>query len=420
MDTEFDALIIGAGPAGSSAAILLADAGWRVALVEKQEYPRRKVCGECISATSLPILEALGVGQAIPALAGQALRQVALVCGASIVRAPLPAYGNPDHPWGLALGREHLDTLLLEQARQRGVSIFQPWQVRDVAGSPGNFHCRLRHASQGGERLLAVSLVIDAHGSWEPPVPTVPQAGQLHRSRSSRHRPSDLFAFKANFVHAALEPGLLPVLSFPGGYGGIVVAGGGKTTFAFCLRRDALEGARLQFPGTKPADAAHQWVRRHTSAVAALLGEAAQCGNWLAAGPIRPGVHFTGRHEPFFRIGNAAGEAHPIIGEGISMALQSAVLLAGALVRHGPQRMQASDQRRVHAEYAVTWRRHVARRIHLSALYAQLAMRPRIFGSMVPALQRNPALLTWFARWCGKVRPGPVIGSKDRAEQACA
>jgi hypothetical protein len=99
---------------------------------------------------------------------------------------------------------------------------------------------------------------------------------------------------------------------------------------------------------------------------------------------------------------------------------EKAVLLADALVRHGPQRMQASDQRRVHAEYAATWRRHVARRIHWSALYAQLAMRPRIFGGMVPALQRNPALLTWFARWCGKVRPGPVIRSRDRAEQACA
>ena len=61
MSAGFDAIVIGAGPAGSTAAILLADAGWHVALVEKQAYPRRKVCGECISATNLPILEALGV-----------------------------------------------------------------------------------------------------------------------------------------------------------------------------------------------------------------------------------------------------------------------------------------------------------------------------------------------------------------------
>ena len=45
MQTRFDAIIIGAGVAGSTAAILLARAGWSVALVEKQHFPRRKVCG---------------------------------------------------------------------------------------------------------------------------------------------------------------------------------------------------------------------------------------------------------------------------------------------------------------------------------------------------------------------------------------
>ena len=51
-----DALIIGAGPAGATAARLLASEGWSVALIEKAEFPRRKVCGEFISATSLPLL----------------------------------------------------------------------------------------------------------------------------------------------------------------------------------------------------------------------------------------------------------------------------------------------------------------------------------------------------------------------------
>src|SRR6185369_12016136 len=64
MRTAFDAVIVGAGPAGSSAAILLARAGWSVALIEKQAFPRRKVCGECIAASNLPLLDALGVGGA--------------------------------------------------------------------------------------------------------------------------------------------------------------------------------------------------------------------------------------------------------------------------------------------------------------------------------------------------------------------
>ncbi|MEO8411175.1 MAG: FAD-dependent oxidoreductase, partial [Propionivibrio sp.] len=44
---HFDVAIIGAGPAGAAAAILLARAGWTVALIEKRAFPRRKVCGEC-------------------------------------------------------------------------------------------------------------------------------------------------------------------------------------------------------------------------------------------------------------------------------------------------------------------------------------------------------------------------------------
>ncbi|MDB5747041.1 MAG: dependent oxidoreductase [Massilia sp.] len=414
METRFDAIVIGAGPAGSSAAILLAEAGWRVALVEKQAYPRRKVCGECISATNLPLLEALGIGNAIEPLAGGALRQVALVCGARIVRAPLPPYGDPIHPWGLAIGREHLDTLLLEQARYRGVSIFQPWQVCSIAGTPGNFHCRLRQADGGEERLLPVSLVIDAHGSWEPPVP---QDGRPDAPRCSRHRSSDLFAFKANFANAALEAGLLPVFSFPGGYGGMVIGGGASATFAFCIRRDALTRARSRFPGMKPAEAAHGWVRQHCSAAARLFGDAVQLGKWLGAGPIRPGIHLGGRYDGLFRIGNAAGEAHPIIGEGISMALQSAVLLAGTLVGDGLPRADGQAQARLHAEYVQGWRRHFARRIRLAALYAQLAMRPHIVSGGLPALERNPALLTRFARWSGKVRPGPGIARNGRATE---
>ena len=61
------------------------------------------------------------------------------------------------------------------------------------------------------------------------------------------------------------------------------------------------------------------------------LDGAVRDGSWLAAGPLDPGPHLAGS-DGLFRIGNAAGEAHPIIGEGISMALQSAWLLCARLL----------------------------------------------------------------------------------------
>src|SRR5262245_33483446 len=53
-------LIIGAGPAGTVAGIILARGGWRVTLVEQHRFPRDKVCGECLSALGIDVLARLG------------------------------------------------------------------------------------------------------------------------------------------------------------------------------------------------------------------------------------------------------------------------------------------------------------------------------------------------------------------------
>src|SRR5438270_5491991 len=86
-----DALIIGGGPAGATLALLLARAGWSVAIVEKAAYPRRKVCGEFISATTLPLLHALGIGDAFVERAGPEVRRVALFGGDEVLVSAMPA-----------------------------------------------------------------------------------------------------------------------------------------------------------------------------------------------------------------------------------------------------------------------------------------------------------------------------------------
>jgi 2-polyprenyl-6-methoxyphenol hydroxylase-like FAD-dependent oxidoreductase len=90
MPTVYDALIVGAGPAGATAAILLAEAGWSVALVEKAPFPRRKVCGEFLSATNLPLLRRLGVAERYEAEAGPAVRDVGLYAGDHVVTSVMP------------------------------------------------------------------------------------------------------------------------------------------------------------------------------------------------------------------------------------------------------------------------------------------------------------------------------------------
>src|SRR5680860_1549609 len=87
---NYDALVIGAGPAGGSAALMLARAGWNVVIVEKSTFPRRKVCGEFISATSLPILFQTGLGENFQEHAGPEVRRVGLFARDTVLEAPMP------------------------------------------------------------------------------------------------------------------------------------------------------------------------------------------------------------------------------------------------------------------------------------------------------------------------------------------
>jgi 2-polyprenyl-6-methoxyphenol hydroxylase-like FAD-dependent oxidoreductase len=410
MDTDFDAIIIGAGPAGSTAAILLARCGWRVALIEKHEFPRRKVCGECIAASNLPLLDALGIGGALQALAGPPLRHIAVMRGKRTIQAAFPAYAHPVHRWGVALSREYLDTLLLEQARRRGVSLFQPWVARQLEGAPGSFACHVFKVHAPENAVLQAPVVIDAHGSWEP-APIVSGTDSLLRPP---HLPSDLFAFKANFAQAGLEPCLLPVLSFAGGYGGMVMGGGGIVTLAFCMRRDVLMRCREMVPGQHAADAAVAYVADACDGVRAMLSGAQRQGAWLSAGPIRPGLrlHTAGGRQAYL-IGNAAGEAHPIIGEGMSMAIQSAWLLAERLAPYRKQLADRTWHAALRASYADGWQRYFLPRMRLAALCAHVAMRPVLAASALSALACWPPLLTHAARWSGKIRSAMPPGSSD-------
>jgi flavin-dependent dehydrogenase len=126
MHTRFDVVVIGGGPAGATAALLLAQAGWSVALIEKTRFPRKKVCGEFLSATNFPLLQRLGVAGTFQELAGPEIRQVGLFARDSILLAAMPQAANVFGGWGRALGREHLDTLLLERAGEAGAQIWQP------------------------------------------------------------------------------------------------------------------------------------------------------------------------------------------------------------------------------------------------------------------------------------------------------
>jgi flavin-dependent dehydrogenase len=401
MNFDCDALVIGAGPAGTASAILLAQAGWRVIIVEQHIYPRRKVCGECIAAGNLELLDQLGIGPDFRRAAGPELRRIGWMGASSTSTADMPPCTGGLYRYGRAVGRDWLDTKLLQRAASLGVVALQPARARTVAGELGGYECTV-DSVRGGPQTLRTPVVVDAHGSWErgPTYSTNEPAGTRVFRRSS-----ELLAFKANFRNATLAPGFLPVLVLPGGYGGMVVADGGLTTLACCLRRDTLSTCRALLPHASAGAAVEAFLRRSCSGVRETLKGAHREGAWLSVGPLRPGVR-VGVGDGVFRVGNAAGESHALIGEGISMALQSSALLAALLARRPATAIRGRIGIELHRSYAAAWRRAFVPRLRLATIYAHVAMRPRLAEPARALLRRWPVLLRGAAQLAGKAASG--------------
>ena len=122
---QADALVVGAGPAGAMAALVLARAGVTVRIVDRAEFPRDKLCGDTLNPGSLAILDRHGIGARV--------RERALAIRGMTVTGPGNASVSADYPdelHGAALTRRDLDTILLEAAVDAGAEFTPGVAVR--------------------------------------------------------------------------------------------------------------------------------------------------------------------------------------------------------------------------------------------------------------------------------------------------
>jgi geranylgeranyl reductase family protein len=310
-----DVIIIGGGPAGSSAARTLAASGVRVVLLEKGRTSRQKLCGEFITPECFPTLKRLAAMDEIVAAGAQKIHRLRLNgTNGNQVEASLSEISGSTH--ALSLSRARFDEVLFDGARRAGAVCLENHAVKrcffDEGGPAGVEAMSIR----GGKPVkFEAPLVIDASGRNSRVTP-----GTGKQSRGAR-----LFALKAHLDGVEGLRDSVELFFFHGGYGGLSSIENGLSNLCFITNE-----ARIKRAGGDALRVMQETLLTNSRA-SDRLSSSTVVGDWVTGGPL-----VFGRKRPvesgILAIGDAAGMIDPFTGTGIQIALRSGELAAESVI----------------------------------------------------------------------------------------
>lgn len=346
----WDAVVVGAGPAGASAALRLARSGRRVLLVERSAMPRPKVCGCCLSPRAGRELAALGIA-ADGLAAAIPLATVRLIADGHAARIAMRHTAT--------LSREALDTAVVRAAIAAGVHWLPHTIVRGIEEHTDRVAIAADHAEGGPVSLHAAVAAVaaglaDAIRVVSAGDPSGPLPRHAHRiSATSRIGLGTTLPAEAGNLPA----GELVMATSRAGYVGVVRLEDGRIDVAAAIDRNWLgnsAGPAAVLAGMLAEACGRSACPLDTAALARAFVRATPALTRRA--PVRAGMH--GR---VLRIGDAAAYVEPFTGEGIGWALTCGRLVAEAIAA-APDASSAAlaYERRYRAAFAGQHRRCLA------------------------------------------------------------
>jgi menaquinone-9 beta-reductase len=351
---EFDVIVVGGGPAGSTAATLCAQRGLSVALIEHKKFPRHKVCGDVINPNCWPVLERLGAADKLRALPQRR------VSGALFTTPSGTAIDIPTHSGYslVAIRRSSFDACLLDHARFCGVAVFDGETVHEITAE--------RCVVTQHRRLRALTSIIGADGRHS----LAAQRTRLERTKGNGH-----LAFQSHFRAPPAMDDRVHLHLFSGGYCGVVRVDDERVNM--CLVTNSGSAHWHSDPEQLFAHTVLCNPRFRELGIAPEPLEPLQ-----SAHPLRRGMN-----EPYgngvWLVGDALRVVEPFTGQGIFFALRTAELAAESICTG-----------RDYAEAVRTLYRHCGR---TNQLLRRLMYHGRTAEVAAAALASWPAARRWLA-----------------------
>ncbi|CAN5658255.1 geranylgeranyl reductase family protein [soil metagenome] len=345
----FDVAIVGSGPAGASCAAHCARAGLRTLLLERETFPREKVCGDCLNPACWPVLERLSLGERVRDLPHGTLERVEFVAiGGRTISVSLPPGAE------IAVKRSLFDHLLMKRAVELGAEVRQA----TVSGltPPDGSGDSWKIGTSEGETATQVLVAADGRNS------TVARLlGLLPRIEKERVGLQTHLPLPENF-------GPRVVLQFlPEGYSGQAPVGDGELNLCLVGR-----------PADMPA--LRQWAQ--------VQFDVSPMHIWRTITPLRR-APLPPAHRQLFLVGDAARVVEPFTGEGIFYALRSGELAAEAIISGG--------------SYAEAHAQLYRGRLWVNRLARAAVLSPRFTSTLLQAGLLRPTLLSALT---SKIVPG--------------